>query len=1285
MSAGVVQLTARGVQDAYLNGKPDVSYFVGIYRRHSQFALQTVEYPFDSQVNFGDSAKVKIPYKGDLILGTSLKVILPALTQTTTTSSGWTQTAEIVNPSFVFDYINRTKYGNGIYVKVNVDNIDNFDPIPTHWGINYSTDNINWTHINIDNYVFNGITFVDGYFAINACLLVGVNTQNSDIVYYSSDGKIWIKQGPNFITSFSDGASIFTNTRPAGYSFPSIFSNVIPYTTKYNSITYGNKTFVGVGSGTYVSYSLDNGNTWTPGTIDPYAWVSVVYGNGYFVSVSNDGHSSYSLDGKTWSNGIIGNHNWTSITFGSNSFLTVSSDGNAAYSTDAKSWISSPISSNYSWSNVTYGNNMFVAISTSGYVGYTYDVRDTWIISEVKCPFDYSPYVPITYVNGYFVAFNAYNYYYTTDITQPWTSCSISSNYWISITYGNGYYVFVSLDGHISYSTDIKIGGPVYLISSIHNLNCITFGGDYFVITATDGFTAHTSNVTSSIWHDQLLQDSVTLICSSFTNQSAFYATNPYVSIQNPPTLSIGDVIYGLPYSAKVYSTISSVTVNNQIYYKFTANLINSQTILPITIPITITVSGVTMNVISASTLNWVNDDLMYQQLDFANHINFRSLYPAIQTYTNLYLPVDLPLPGTNIPTIVSAGTVMSGFTNYSLTFGALYGAFYTTPIRVNSGELFRTPLPVTISTFGTATANTSCNPHCMDFSNSYIEFSNINFNLNNLSILGVGNVTGQLSSTLLTVPTSLQPLYTVFTMDTTAGLQNLANFDWLQVPYGYQYTGGDYVPGTTVTLSYGATVIATAVAYIHTVDVDDFGSIPLPQGTVFVVVGQVSFVPLTPIYGLAVGAAVSGPGHMQFIYSLACTIQPVFPITSPASVTLDNGYDSGTVNFVSYTPIYQTNLTFPSSQICTFWGFDSGTLLNQQILPPTSTQTITQFNSFPVSSLTTLQSGAVSGGIDTQAIPSYINCVGTALINTVEFLIGGQLIESLTGEYIQNALDLKTSLQNKPALTIIYGKDDSSPAYAPRTYIIPLPFYFYRESGLAVPLVSLYRQDVEVRFTFNYAGLNANSGNSINIQPYVNVPADSLQVSLVVDYAFLTGPELDYFRNKKLDYLITQVQLFQQILPINSIGGTYTVYFVNPVIELQVLVRNNANIPDYFDYSNNGLQNMALYFNGQTVFSAEAIDDTYLGTIEILNKHKYVAFAKGTTSSNVYVYSFSTNPDTPTVPSGHVNMSRIKQQVLEVNLTPDAHQKQLSIYAINYNMLRVQFGLGGLLFNSSQ
>ena len=1152
MSAGVVQLTARGIQDAYLNGKPDVSYFVGVYRRHSQFALQTSEYPFDSQVNFGDSAKVKIPYKGDLVLGTSLKVTLPALTQSS--GSGWAY-PDTITPTFT------TNFSDG-YSKITTINETGSYTIPNTFSITQQP------VIGIDP----RIAYGDGYF---------VTVSFDNISSYSPDGHKWTLGGT--VPNYTEGRT---------------YQPWVP-------IAYGGGYFVSAGyssTSSPTNYSSDHGITWKPGGTTGLEIISIAYGDGYFVALSNNRiNTTYSSDhGQNWTPGSIQNQAWNGIAYGGGYFVAVSADGYCSYSSDhGQNWTPGSIQ-NHQWSGIAYGGGYFVAVS------------------------------------GKYSAYSAYS----SDYGQTWTLNNPDNNFSYNLAYGGGYFVAVSV---------------------------------YNRITLTSNY--------GQLW--SVVFSPITLICTSFTNQQSFYNSNPYVSIQTPPTINIGDTITGLPYAANVYSTITGVTINNKIYYKFSVILSNSQTISPITTPITISVSGVTMNVISASTLNWVNDDLMYQQLDFANHINFRSLYPAIQTYTNLYLPVDLPLPGTNIPTIVSAGTVMSGFTNYSLTFGSLYGAFYTTPIRVNSGELFRTPLPVTISNFGTATANTSCNPSSLDFSNSYVELSNIKFNLTNLSIQGVGNVTGQLSSTLLTIPASLQPLYTVFTMDTTVGLQNLANFDWLQVPYGYQYTGGDYVPGTTVSLYYGATVIATAVAYVHTVDTDDFGSIPLPQGTVFVVVGQVSFVPLTPIYGLSVGAAVSGPGHMQFIYSLACTRQPVLPITSPASATLDNGYDSGTVNFVSYTPIYQTSLEFPSDAICTFWGFDPSTLSSGQIIPPTSTQRTTQFNSFPVSTWSTLQSGWVSGtGIQTA---SYVNCVGTALINTAEFLIGGQLIESLTGEYIQNAIDLKTPLQNKPALTIIYGKDDSSPAYAPRTYIIPLPFYFYRETGLAVPLVSLYRQDVEVRFTFNYAGLNANSGNSINIQPYVNVPADSLQVSLVVDYAFLTGPELDYFRNKKLDYLITQVQLFQQILPINSIGGTYTVYFVNPVIELQVLIRNNANIPDYFDYSNNGLQNMALYFNGQTVFSAEAVNDTYLGTMEILNKHRYVSFAKGTTSSNVYVYSFSTNPDTPTVPSGHVNMSRIKQQVLEVNLTPDAHQKQLSIYAINYNMLRVQFGLGGLLFNSSQ
>lgn len=86
MSSGSIQIAAQGMQDVYLNGTPDVSYFTGVFRRHSTFLLQSAEYPFDTPVQFGGTGKVKIPYRGDLLLGTTLKVTLPELF---TPGQGW--------------------------------------------------------------------------------------------------------------------------------------------------------------------------------------------------------------------------------------------------------------------------------------------------------------------------------------------------------------------------------------------------------------------------------------------------------------------------------------------------------------------------------------------------------------------------------------------------------------------------------------------------------------------------------------------------------------------------------------------------------------------------------------------------------------------------------------------------------------------------------------------------------------------------------------------------------------------------------------------------------------------------------------------------------------------------------------------------------------------------------------------------------------------------------------------------------------------------------------------
>lgn len=107
MSSASIQLAAQGMQDVFLTGKPDVSYFSGVFRRHSPFLLDSEEYPFNTPVEFGGSGYVKLPYKGDLLLGTSLKVVLPPLY---TPGPGWVYPLQTFLSSNVNPYFNENNY-----------------------------------------------------------------------------------------------------------------------------------------------------------------------------------------------------------------------------------------------------------------------------------------------------------------------------------------------------------------------------------------------------------------------------------------------------------------------------------------------------------------------------------------------------------------------------------------------------------------------------------------------------------------------------------------------------------------------------------------------------------------------------------------------------------------------------------------------------------------------------------------------------------------------------------------------------------------------------------------------------------------------------------------------------------------------------------------------------------------------------------------------------------------------------------------------------------------------
>jgi hypothetical protein len=77
---GLLQLVAKGKQDVFLTGNPQVSWFKMVYRRYTNFATESQPMYFDGSPNFGKRITCNIPRRGDLLGRVILEVTLPALT-----------------------------------------------------------------------------------------------------------------------------------------------------------------------------------------------------------------------------------------------------------------------------------------------------------------------------------------------------------------------------------------------------------------------------------------------------------------------------------------------------------------------------------------------------------------------------------------------------------------------------------------------------------------------------------------------------------------------------------------------------------------------------------------------------------------------------------------------------------------------------------------------------------------------------------------------------------------------------------------------------------------------------------------------------------------------------------------------------------------------------------------------------------------------------------------------------------------------------------------------------
>jgi len=81
MTGGLLQLAAYGAQDVYLTGSPQITFFVGVYRRYTNFAIQNIPQYFTGNATFGQKIYCQLDRIGDLVNQTFLHVVLPELEQ----------------------------------------------------------------------------------------------------------------------------------------------------------------------------------------------------------------------------------------------------------------------------------------------------------------------------------------------------------------------------------------------------------------------------------------------------------------------------------------------------------------------------------------------------------------------------------------------------------------------------------------------------------------------------------------------------------------------------------------------------------------------------------------------------------------------------------------------------------------------------------------------------------------------------------------------------------------------------------------------------------------------------------------------------------------------------------------------------------------------------------------------------------------------------------------------------------------------------------------------------
>ena len=328
-----------------------------------------------------------------------------------------------------------------------------------------------------------------------------------------------------------------------------------------------------------------------------------------------------------------------------------------------------------------------------------------------------------------------------------------------------------------------------------------------------------------------------------------------------------------------------------------------------------------------------------------------------------------------------------------------------------------------------------------------------------------------------------------------------------------------------------------------------------------------------------------------------------------------------------------------------------------------------------------------------------YVDYLGLKLLKNVVVEIGGQQIDKHYSDwmFIWNELSLPIGKRyGYDKMVGAIGEDLSTVSENETTKLyIPLEFWFCRNIGLALPLIALQYHEVKFKIEFaekdEIALMWESDGTTLSgevLQTSAKDKIGNLVCNIYVDYIFLDTDERRKFAQLSHEYLIEQLQFtgeeqFNQQIRLN---------FNHPVKELVWVSKwpgtgpeeSNNPLQNYYNYSDvsnieagggNPFTQASIKLNGNDRIAAR--EGRYFDLVQPYQHHTNIPKNGG-----INVYSFALKPEEHQ-PSGTLNMSRIDSAHLHLKTKSGNANRTVLIYAINYNVLRILSGMGGLAYSN--